>query len=96
MSETLEQLQPALQAAEVEIQYSVVVPVFNEGGNIAALCRAAQQELPGKFELLICYDFEEDNTLPALAAIPADQKPSNVRLVRNRLGRGVRYAIEAG
>ncbi|MCJ7545008.1 MAG: glycosyltransferase, partial [Phycisphaerae bacterium] len=71
-------------------------PVFNEAGNIAAACRRLREALPAGYELLICYDFEEDNTLPALEAIPADQKPPLIRLVRNRLGPGVRYAIEAG
>src|ERR1700733_10732967 len=82
--------------SQPDLRYSLVVPVYNEGSNIAALCRAALQELPGNYELLICYDFDEDNTLPALAAVPPEQKPTNIRLVRNRLGKGVRYAIEAG
>jgi dolichol-phosphate mannosyltransferase len=77
-------------------RYSVVVPVYNEGPNIATYCKKAVESLPPGYELLICYDFDEDNTLPALAALPADQKPSRIRLVRNRLGQGVRYAIEAG
>jgi dolichol-phosphate mannosyltransferase len=77
-------------------RYSVIVPVYNEGPNIVNLCRRALRELPGEYELLICYDFAADNTLPALAAIPDDQKPANIRLVLNTLGRGVRYAIEAG
>jgi dolichol-phosphate mannosyltransferase len=78
------------------LRYSVVVPVFNEGANIGAFCRKAVAELPGDFELLIAYDFDEDNTLPALAALRADEKPPLIRLVRNTLGRGVRYAIDAG
>src|SRR6185436_11148862 len=78
------------------LRYSVVVPVYNEGDNIARLCRKARAELPPGYELLICYDFDEDNTLPALAALPDDQKPPITRPVRNRLGRGVRYAIDAG
>jgi len=78
------------------LRYSVVVPVYNEAANIAAFCRKALAELPVGYELLICYDFDQDNTLPALTALPADQKPPLVRLVRNRLGKGARYAIEAG
>jgi glycosyltransferase involved in cell wall biosynthesis len=74
----------------------VVVPVFNEADNIGPFCRQALAELPPGYELLVCYDFDGDNTLPALAALPADQKPPTVRLVRNDLGRGVRYAIDAG
>lgn len=78
------------------VRYSVVMPVYNEGGNIAATCRQLKEQLPPGYELLICYDFDEDNTLPALAAIPPDQKPPVIRLVRNGLGPGVRWAIEAG
>jgi dolichol-phosphate mannosyltransferase len=78
------------------LRYSVVVPVFNEGENIAEYCRKAIQYLPENYELLICYDFPEDNTLPALAKLPPESKPPNIRLIHNTLGRGVRYAIEAG
>ncbi|HWE01593.1 MAG TPA: glycosyltransferase [Tepidisphaeraceae bacterium] len=78
------------------LRYSIVLPVFNEAENIGAYCSKAMKELPSGFELLICYDFDADNTLPALAAIPSDQKPANTRLVKNDLGRGVRYAIDAG
>ena len=77
-------------------RYSVVVPVYNEAEVIGAYCRRARAELPPGYELLICYDFEGDTTLPALAVLPADQKPEHVRLVLNTLGRGVRYAIDAG
>jgi glycosyltransferase involved in cell wall biosynthesis len=78
------------------LEYSVVVPVFNEAANIGAFCKAAREQLPGKYELLICYDFDEDSTLPAYANLAPGDKPAHVRLVRNSLGRGVRYAIEAG
>jgi glycosyltransferase involved in cell wall biosynthesis len=77
-------------------RYSVVVPVFNEAENIGPFCRKARAELPPGYELLVCYDFDGDSTLPALAALSVDEKPPTVRLVKNDLGRGVRYAIEAG
>jgi dolichol-phosphate mannosyltransferase len=77
-------------------RYSLVVPVFNEGANIGAYCRAARDQLPGGYELLVVYDFEGDDTLPALASLPAEAKPPIVRTVKNDLGKGVRYAIEAG
>ena len=78
------------------LRYSVVVPVFNEAENIGPLCRAVRESFPPGYELLVCYDMEEDRTLPALSALPADDKPPVVRLVHNTLGRGARYAIEAG
>ncbi len=78
------------------LRYSVVVPVFNEAANIGPFCRAVVAELPPGCELLVCYDILEDDTLPALAALPEAAKPARLRLVHNTLGRGVRYAIEAG
>ena len=78
------------------MRYSIVVPVFNEAENIGPFCRRARRELPADFELLICYDMPEDTTLPALAALPAEDKPPVVRLIHNQLGPGVRFAIEAG
>ena len=63
---------------------------------MAAFCRTAREQLPGEYELLICYDFDADDTLPALAALAPEQKPKHTRLIKNDLGRGVRFAIEAG
>jgi hypothetical protein len=45
---------------------------------------------PG-FELLVCYDMEEDRTLPALSALSADDKPP-VALVAE--GKAERVALE--
>ena len=77
-------------------RYSVVVPVFHEAENIGPFCRQARELLPPGYELLVCYDMPEDSTLPALAALPAAEKPADVRLVHNTLGRGARWAIDAG
>lgn len=77
-------------------RYSVVVPVYDEAANISPFCHRATAELPPDFELLVCYDREGDSTLSALTALPADEKPARLRLVRNDLGPGVRWAIEAG
>jgi dolichol-phosphate mannosyltransferase len=76
-------------------RYSLVVPVYNEGANIAALCRALARA-PADYELLICHDFAEDDTLPALEHLAPEDRPTLVRPVLNTLGPGVRYAIEAG
>lgn len=79
-----------------EKRYAIVVPVYNEAAVIGEFCKQARATLPGDYDLLICYDFDADNTLPALAALPEDAKPESIKLVRNDLGKGVRYAIEAG
>ncbi|OBI62648.1 glycosyltransferase [Mycobacterium sp. E796] len=74
---------------------SVVIPVYNEGENIQACIRRLTEALAETpHELLVCYDFDEDDTLPALAAMP--DKPATVRLVRNSIGKGVANALIAG
>lgn len=78
------------------LRYSVVVPVFHEAANIGPFCRAVRAAFPPGYELLVCYDTTDDTTLPALAALSPQDQPEQVRLVHNTLGRGARYAIEAG
>jgi len=74
---------------------SVILPVYNEEGNIAACLRGLSEALRDlEHEILVCYDFDEDKTLPAIAAM--QDKPAAVKLVRNSLGRGVAFAIRAG
>lgn len=78
------------------LRYSVVVPVFNEAANIGPFCAAVREAFPPGYELLVCYDVADDPTLPALASLPEEERPPRIRLVHNTLGRGVRWAIEAG
>lgn len=75
---------------------SIVVPVYNEAANVAPLMRAMRDAVPPDFEVLIVFDFDEDSTLPALASLAESERHPRVRTVRNDLGRGVRFAIEAG
>ena len=71
---------------------SVVVPVYNEADNIAAcLTRLAAALETEPHEILVCYDFDADRTLPAIAAMP--DRPAAVRLVKNDLGKGVAFAL---
>ncbi|OBK19168.1 glycosyltransferase [Mycobacterium asiaticum] len=78
-----------------ERMISVVIPVYNEGENIQVCIRRLTEALGDTaHELLICYDFDEDTTLPAIAAML--DKPPTVRLVRNSIGKGVANALIAG
>lgn len=72
---------------------SIVAPVYNEAENIVLFLKGIDEAIQEPHETLIVYDFPEDNTLPAIAAM---QGPSHVRLVHNTLGRGVLNAIKAG
>lgn len=73
---------------------SLVVPVYNESENIQAFLRDVEAAITEPHETLVVYDFPEDNTLPAVAAM--EPPCPNVRLIHNTLGRGVLNAMKAG
>ena len=74
---------------------SLVLPVYNEGQNIGECLRRIERGLAGEpHEILVCYDMDEDTTLPAIAAM--SDRPPSVRLVKNTLGRGAPKAMRAG
>ena len=72
---------------------SIVVPVYNEGKNIGRLFARIREHVHIPAEILVVYDFAEDDTLPAVER----EKPPGfeVRLVRNRQ-RGALQAILTG
>jgi dolichol-phosphate mannosyltransferase len=73
---------------------SLVVPVYNEADNIQPFLRDVERVVTEPHEVVLVYDFPEDTTLPAVAAM---QPPCpDVRLVHNTLGRGVLNALKAG
>lgn len=74
---------------------SIILPVYNEEGNIAACLRGLTESLKDvPHEILVCYDFDEDTTLPAISRM--EGKPATVTLVRNTPGKGAAAAIRAG
>jgi len=87
---------PASTVAHRLPRYSVVLPVFNEGANIGTFCARALAEFPPGCELLVCYDRDDDDTLPALATSPEARQFEQLRLIKNDIAPGARYAIEAG
>jgi glycosyltransferase involved in cell wall biosynthesis len=73
---------------------SLVVPVYQEAENIGPFLRDTEAAVREPHEVLVVYDFPEDSTLPAIAAL--DPPCPSVRLVHNTRGRGVLEAIRAG
>lgn len=87
--------QKPVAASDEDRLISVVIPVYNEGENIQICLRRLSTTLADMpHELIVCYDFDEDSTLPAIEAMP--DRPATVRLVRNSLGKGVANALVAG
>src|SRR5437879_6068136 len=66
---------------------SLVVPVYNEADNVGPFLRDVEAHVREPHETLLVYDFPEDTTLAAVAAL--DPPAADVRLVHNTLGRGV-------
>jgi dolichol-phosphate mannosyltransferase len=72
---------------------TVVVPVYNEGVNIGRWYAALAPYLPPGASIRVVYDFEEDDTLPAVRGLMA--AGANMTLLRND-ARGVLGAITTG
>lgn len=77
----------------IEPAADIVIPVYNEGANILGILGALRAELTYPVRVLICYDYDEDDTLAVLAGY--DPAPLEVVLVRNR-GRGALDAVMSG
>ncbi len=71
-----------------------VMPVRNEGPNIARALAELYEKVPIAKRVLIVYDSEDDDTLPAVRELTAAHP--GLTLVRNMIGRGVLNAIRAG
>src|SRR6266702_1066369 len=72
---------------------SIVMPVFNEAENIAAVLQDLRA-VRTAHELLLVYDNDNDPTLPVVRSHA--RRADNVRLVRNVLGSGVLNAMRTG
>jgi len=72
---------------------SIVIPVYNEQENILTTLGRIEKEVKIPFEVLIIYDFDEDNTLAVLSN--ADFK-MNLKKIKNAYERGVPTAIKTG
>lgn len=73
----------------------IIVPVYNEAGNIEKLFDEIEAEVHSPKRISIVYDFDEDDTLPAVERIRGGYS-FEVRLIKNTIGRGVVNAIKTG
>jgi dolichol-phosphate mannosyltransferase len=73
---------------------SIIMPVRNEGGSLSIMLKVLPPLIGTSYEILIVHDDQEDTSLPAAESARADNP--KVRVVHNRLGRGVINAVRAG
>jgi dolichol-phosphate mannosyltransferase len=74
-------------------ELDIVIPVYNEGENIRTVLTTLAEHVKTPFRVLICYDRDDDNTLPALDAFNDPRCP--VVRVKNR-GKGAFGAVVTG
>lgn len=73
---------------------SIIVPVYNEGTNITKFIYGLEGSVNIKHEVLIIYDFDDDNTIPVVNKLKSKFK--NIRLVKNIFGSGLIKACKTG
>jgi len=74
----------------------IIIPVYNEGENIAKTLGEIEDKIATSHTLLIVYDFDEDNTIPVVQDIARQRPATRVSLVKNHYGKGVLNAIRTG
>jgi dolichol-phosphate mannosyltransferase len=74
---------------------TIVIPVYNEGAGFEALWSEINTHLQFPFRALAVYDFDEDDTVPAVRAVIA-RGENRLSLVKNNVGRGVVGALLTG
>lgn len=77
-----------------KIKLSIVMPVLNEGANLKVILPILKSMIRVPHEILVVYDIANDNSIPAVKAMQKNYP--RLRLVYNRLGRGVINAIKSG
>jgi dolichol-phosphate mannosyltransferase len=73
----------------------IVIPVYNEGANIVPTLRALAHNVKTPLRVLICYDRDDDDTLPAIESNRGQFGALAIDFVRNR-GRGAHGAVLSG
>ena len=86
-------MNPPTAISSQDVEIDIVIPVYNEGENIVACLNALRRDVRARFRILICYDFDEDETLMAIK----DQTLSGIDIVAVRnLRPGVHGAVVSG
>jgi len=78
-----------------EEDLTIVIPVYNEGDGFEDLWRQLVAHLKFPFRAVVVYDFDEDNTVPAVQAVIA-RGEKRLSLVKNDIRRGVVGALLTG
>jgi len=93
----LRRVLPDSEVARAPLAYSVIIPVYNEAGNVTPLYDAiipVMERLGDRFEIVFVDDGSRDESFAELSAVAA--RDSRVRVVQFRRNFGQTAAIAAG
>lgn len=76
-------------------ELDIIIPVYNEGKNIIATLAALTRDVQTDNRVLICYDFDEDNTIPAVKTRPDMYRGLCVEFIKNKR-KGAHAAVMTG
>lgn len=76
-------------------ELTIIIPVYNEGAGFEELWQELSTHLQCPFRALVVYDFDEDNTVPAVQAVIA-RGEQRLHLVKNTIRHGVVGALLTG
>ena len=79
----------------VSPRLDVIIPVYNEGANIRRTLQSIARAVKTPLRVLICYDHEDDDTLPAIRNNGEALGALEIKFVRNR-GHGAHGAVLTG
>jgi glycosyltransferase involved in cell wall biosynthesis len=72
----------------------IVTPVYNEGDNFEAQYKEVKKLIKTPHELIVVYDFKEDNTVPVVKQL--QKRDKRLKLHKNTRGRGALNALLSG
>lgn len=74
------------------VPLEIIIPVYNERENIAAVLDSLKNSVRTKFRVIICYDHDNDNSLPIIRNYSAEFE---ILMIKNRT-KGIHGAIMTG
>ena len=75
-------------------ELSIILPVYNEKDSLPIMVRILNSSIKFKKEIIIVYDSENDNTVQVAKDLANEFE--NVKIIHNKLSKGVRFAVESG
>lgn len=83
-----------MKPSKNKIRLSIVIPVLNEEANLKVLLPILKALINVPHEILIVYDIDNDDSIPVVKTMQRNYP--GLRLIHNKLGRGVINAIKSG